>query len=464
LDRGQPISFDVPREPRTVVSGLRLGNRVLVRRTDFGRLLGDNSRPITLTLNAEERIRVSSHSGNEVVKIERLDEPVSVYPKVGGRRVFPIGCYELPGTDEGLRRMTAAGVNLVHCADRRDLDRVQAANALGWISVPIQQGATTALRERIESVVDHPALAVWEGPDEIVWTFTAYSFLKDTQGITREDWESQAAKAVEFSRGQAATILPRMREGAELIRQLDTRRRPIWMNEAADSDARFARGYMDSVDIAGCDYYAVRSTGTDLGSIGRLVKRWSRISRGRPIWMVLQGFSWHTVRPDRTRLYPTFSQSRFMAYDAIVHGANGILYWGTSTIDDPAFRQSLYALVAELDAIQPFLVAASIPVSVELIDNLFDPPGLGVRASLRQVDSEWLLILVNEDGHRHLGVDVSGLELLEGRKLYQLYGADVATVEHGRLTARLQGHEVRLYSTRASYAAASRDGRDYVGP
>ena len=36
LDAGMPINFDVPREPGTVISGLVLGDRVLVRRTDFG--------------------------------------------------------------------------------------------------------------------------------------------------------------------------------------------------------------------------------------------------------------------------------------------------------------------------------------------------------------------------------------------------------------------------------------------
>ncbi len=35
LDQGVPIAFEVPRQPGPVVSGLRLGNRVLVRRTDF---------------------------------------------------------------------------------------------------------------------------------------------------------------------------------------------------------------------------------------------------------------------------------------------------------------------------------------------------------------------------------------------------------------------------------------------
>ena len=37
LDNGTPIAFDVPSQPGPVVSGLRLGNRALVRRTDFDR-------------------------------------------------------------------------------------------------------------------------------------------------------------------------------------------------------------------------------------------------------------------------------------------------------------------------------------------------------------------------------------------------------------------------------------------
>ncbi len=35
LEKGKPISFAVPNHPGTVISGLKLGNRVLIRRTDF---------------------------------------------------------------------------------------------------------------------------------------------------------------------------------------------------------------------------------------------------------------------------------------------------------------------------------------------------------------------------------------------------------------------------------------------
>jgi hypothetical protein len=40
LSEGTPINFTVPRQPRTVISGLRLTDRVLLRRTDFGSVAG----------------------------------------------------------------------------------------------------------------------------------------------------------------------------------------------------------------------------------------------------------------------------------------------------------------------------------------------------------------------------------------------------------------------------------------
>ena len=47
LDRGEPITFDVPAKQGPVVSGLRIGAEVLVRRTDFD---GEHPQPVTLTV------------------------------------------------------------------------------------------------------------------------------------------------------------------------------------------------------------------------------------------------------------------------------------------------------------------------------------------------------------------------------------------------------------------------------
>jgi len=44
LDAGEPITFEVPERPGPVVSGLKLGNRVLIRRTDFD----ETKAPVTI--------------------------------------------------------------------------------------------------------------------------------------------------------------------------------------------------------------------------------------------------------------------------------------------------------------------------------------------------------------------------------------------------------------------------------
>ncbi len=49
LEKGTPIRFEVPKQPGTVVSGLRIGNRILVRRTDFL----ENASPVTITVNGK---------------------------------------------------------------------------------------------------------------------------------------------------------------------------------------------------------------------------------------------------------------------------------------------------------------------------------------------------------------------------------------------------------------------------
>lgn len=460
LNRGTPVRFDVDKNMTDVVSGLRLGKRVLVRRTPFG---AESQGVRSLRLSAHETVSVPAEPGLSIQEVETTSRPNGLIYQ-NGKPLFPIGFYDVPADRAGIEEMAHAGVNLVRCGNRDSLDRARAAGMMGWVPLGIQQGATEGLRKQIQSVVDHPALAVWEGPDEIIWTFTAYSFLKERAGFTRDDWNDQKQIAVDYSEQEAAKIIPAMREGVQLVRDLDTRQRPFWVNEAADSDVRFARDYMRFIDVTGCDYYAVRKAGTDLQSIGRLVDRWHAIGRRKPVWMVLQAFSWHALKPERGRLYPSFEQSRFMAYDAIVHGGKGIFYWGAFGIDDEAFRQSLYALTSELAALQPLLTTDAVAgPRAATIDDLFDPEGRGVRVMLLRRDQDALLILVNEDNHRHLGVDVTGLESLDGRALSLLYGSEQHTVEEGSMVTRMQPYEVKLFSTHANrYESQRMLGRDYV--
>ena len=212
-----------------------------------------------------------------------------------GKPLFPIGCYELPKDDAELEKMARAGMNLVRCHERSDLDRAAAGGMFGWIVIPMQQGDSDTVRKKIESVVTHPALAIWEGPDEVVHNFTAWSGLYRTKKIykSRDAWRKQSSEAVAYSEEQGRQIIPKLREAIALIRTLDQGQRQIWINEAAQSDLKFVRQYIDHIDITGCDIYPVKADTQDVPLIGDATERWKKVGRNeKPVWMVLQAFSW----------------------------------------------------------------------------------------------------------------------------------------------------------------------------
>jgi len=390
--------------------------------------------------------------------------------QVNQRREFPIGFYELPEDDAALKAMADAGVNLVRCRNREDLDRLHVLGMKGVIPLPLENGATDALRETVAGLVDHPALAIWEGPDEIVWNFTAYSGLFRTMGVHSVEgaWWKQTPEAVAYAEKKAAEIIPNMRAAVGVIHELDTQKRPVWINEAQSSDTYYVRQYLDFVDITGCDIYPVKKDKQELERIGFGTERWLKVGRGKPVYMVLQAFSWNELGDYygvKDTAYPSFAESRFMAYDAIVHGASGILYWGSQFLKSNDFRQSIYALTSELHVLQPFLVAKPHLVTVTLTDMPEDPPAAGnVFASARQHGDDWLIMVVNEDNVKHIGVIIDGLEVLNGAELYMLYGDMSREVSEGELIVNILPYEVRVFCTNRQWETERREGRDYIQP
>jgi hypothetical protein len=59
LDEGTPVCFEVPKRPASVVSALRLGDRLLTRRTDFG----DAGADVTLELAGGRTVAIPQSEG-----------------------------------------------------------------------------------------------------------------------------------------------------------------------------------------------------------------------------------------------------------------------------------------------------------------------------------------------------------------------------------------------------------------
>src|SRR6185437_11164009 len=70
----------------------------------------------------------------------------------------------------------------------------------------------------------------------------------------------------------------------------------------------------------------------DIGVVGDITRKMVQAAGSKPVWMTLQ-VAWSGViaseqHPDNIPRFPTLSQERFMAYQAIVNGARGLAFFG----------------------------------------------------------------------------------------------------------------------------------------
>ena len=143
-----------------------------------------------------------------------------------------------------------------------------------------------------------------------------------------------------------------------------------------------------------------------------------------------------------------------MAYDALLHGANAILYWGTAYIEkDSQLWRDILSVAKELRALEPGIVgvkpSAEPAVVAETNWAAFD--GGDPKLILRQAGDNWVLIAINE---AHVGVafDVRALPAeLNGRTLYRLHSDEEHVVKDGGFHDGIHAQDVQVYATSRAF-------------
>ena len=161
------------------------------------------------------------------------------------------------------------------------------------------------LRAMIEKYREHPAMAAWKSMDE------------PTVGLRK-------------------TPVDQMLAAYKLIKQADPNH-PVWLNHSPGGWHNYGL-YRDVCDISGVDVYPIsvpmgvasKLANRQISCIGDYMDIISKAMDGRkPILMVLQ-VGWSGASPPKhIRVFPTFHQERYMAYQAIINGANGLLFFGS---------------------------------------------------------------------------------------------------------------------------------------
>ena len=302
---------------------------------------------------------------------------------------------------------------------------------------------------------DYDERGLWEQAEAIYDTLWREIGVKNPH----PDWKMSQCP------NQQNELIEAIARGCHVVRQSDPEH-IIWQNHAPRNSVMSLRKYNQAVDAAGCDIYPVPFSptsghsdlkDTNLSSVGAYTDRMREAAPGKSIWMVLQGFGWRGLSesgkndPDpRKGRRPDLSETRFMAYDAIVHGANAILYWGTHSIEkDSVLWRDIMKVAGELRALE-FGIVGSPPrqTPIAVADETYGSiDGQGPRLMLRKAQQDWVLIAVNEHSQ---GISFTIRDLpqeLEGKTLYRLYSEETRYVTDRKFRDGIAGFGVHVYAT-----------------
>lgn len=252
--------------------------------------------------------------------------------EIDGKKVFPIGFTlgpapgaKAPDGREGLAVIADAGGLLIRTGPHGDNNHwdeatieaekkwEEAAARNGMYCMPwlhelaeIRDGES-AKAAKLKRILDlfrnNPGLGYWKGADEPEWGKLPVAALKTAYDI---------------------------------IKQQDPNH-PVWIVQAPRGTVETLRPYVDTYDIGGMDVYPVsvpagvhsRGTNKEISMVGDFTKMMMETQQGeKPVTMTLQ-IAWSGVtKPGKKLVFPTPTQERFMAYEAIIDGARGLTFFG----------------------------------------------------------------------------------------------------------------------------------------
>lgn len=372
--------------------------------------------------------------GAIVGRVSVAIDPATGTLVVGGTSLFPIGLSNppppgstTPAGRNGLEEVAANGVNFV---------RTGIAN---W-SIEFLDGQIAAQKELHAAAAAH-GLRCW------LWLGNTPNLPRPAPSRPPSENEQLLTKIVEAFRSDAALLAykgidePRnpfrgdswvrpagLVRAYEKLKTLDANH-PLVIVQAPRSPVAQLIPYRPAFDITGVDIYPVSyppglhsdSPTLDVNVVGELARKTRRAAGPKPFWMTLQ-IAWSGVIPtkDNPRTVPRFpslTQERFMAYEAIVNGARGLTFFGghlteVMTPGDAAagwnwtfWRRTLRPVVSELASVDlhPALVAENARAQVTT-----RPRNPDIELVTRRTPSHLYVIAVRTGGAVSL-VDFAGL-------------------------------------------------------
>ncbi|MDW8309309.1 MAG: hypothetical protein RMK20_08040 [Verrucomicrobiales bacterium] len=248
---------------------------------------------------------------------------------INGQKVFPIGLSPgppnratTPWGKDALQEFREAGALLFRIVQTNDWNDALIAyqqEALDWAAeqgmfvwlnlreVSAFAAGDTAREAKLRSLVNrfknHPALGLWKNKDEAFWSGTSAADLKRAYDVIRQEDPNHPVVQTHAPRGTVAELQP----------------------------------YNAATDLLALDIYPIgyppgmhsTNANKEISMVGDFADFLNAVGGGQKSFWMIEQIAWSGVtQPGKTLRFPTFPEARFMAYQAIIHGARGLMFFG----------------------------------------------------------------------------------------------------------------------------------------
>ena len=333
--------------------------------------------------------------------------------RINGQPFFPIGLYEPDFTEEDFQKYQHLGFNTVlYMSSNAPSIKLVADKAH-------QYGLKLVSHYCMDNpqVTQHPAFLGYHNADEPAWMGS-----------------------------DCDTLVKKYRQMAELDPY-----HPVWMNHAPRNDIETLKMYNEACDVSGVDIYPVTSSpkGSDhsdlddrtISCVGKYaIKMRQSVDDRKPIIMVLQGFAWAHLRNRNAKnaRYPSYEETRFMVWDSIISGANGVFYYATNRMShDHQLWLDMAKVNHEVQSLAPVITS---PPGAEGEINGGDQV---IHAVSRNYNGNQVIFIINTSNTaRKFKVDFPAFS----GKCFELYKSEPVKVTGHTFEVSLAPYEVKFFS------------------
>jgi hypothetical protein len=336
---------------------------------------------------------------------------------------------------------------------KKELDRAHAAGLKVWIrghnGFAIDNAdVEKAARQQVKDIKDHPALLFWEFQDEPILNKVS----------------------IEGSK-----------KGYELVKKEDPNH-PMLVVEWPGAVNRFEL-WKGIGDVFATDLYPIprergygRLDNHDITQTRDYIHALQKAHPDKPVMLVLQAWNWEPLNYGE-KGYPTVRESRFMAYQAAIHGATGLYYYGQvhctkpnsasslwSEAKDPAKNKAEFEKVVQMNAkffaghkpfFQELAKASAIftlrdaKAGVQLVKQPPEPTNAGIELRTKQSDKDLFVLSVNANPKKREATFRLPDSARNAKEVQVLFENRKLSVKEGAFSDSFEPYETHVYGTTA---------------